>query len=47
MLIKLCVLNGDDGVNEIGRQLVVRHRLAILDIDLAEDFAVAIKNHAG
>ena len=47
MLIKFCVLDGDDRVDEIGRQLVVRHCLAVLDVDLAKDFAVAIENHAG
>ena len=46
MLIKFCVLDGDDRVDEIRGQLVVRHRLAILDIDLAEDLAVAIEDHA-
>ena len=46
MLIKFCVFNCDDRVNEIGRQLVIRHRLAVLNVDLAEDLAVAIENHA-
>ncbi len=46
VLIKLCVLDGHNGLDEIGRQLAVRHRLAVLNIDLAEDLAVAIENHA-
>jgi hypothetical protein len=47
MLIKFCVFNSDDRVNEIGRQPVVRHCLPVLDIDLAEDLAVAIEDHTG
>ena len=46
MSIKFRVLNSDDRINEIVRQLVVRHGLAILDIDLAEDFAIAIEDYA-
>jgi hypothetical protein len=45
MLIKFCVLNGNDRVDKIGRQLVVRHCLTVFDIDLAEYFSVPIQNH--
>ena len=47
MLIKFRVLYGDDRVDEIGRQLLVRHRLSVFYVDLAEDFAVPIQNDAG
>src|SRR2546430_2471091 len=47
MAIKFCVFNGDDGVNQIRRQLVVGDRLAVLDINLAEDLALTIENYAG
>ena len=45
MLIKFRIFNCDDRVNEIGRQLVVRHCLAVLNVDLPEDLAVAIEDH--
>ena len=47
VLIKFRVLNGDDCIDEIGRQLLVRHSFPVLHIDLAEDLAVAIQYHAG
>src|SRR6266403_934195 len=47
MLIKFCVLNGNNCVDKIGRQQVVRNCLTVFDIDLAEYFAVPIQNHAG
>ena len=47
VLIKFCVLDGNDGVDQIGSQLLVRDRLAVLDVDLAKDLAVAIENHTG
>src|SRR3977135_4428856 len=43
-LRSLCRANG---IDEIARQLIVGNGLAILDINLAEDLAVAIENHAG
>ena len=47
MLIKFRVLDGDDRVDEIARQLIVRHCLPVLDVDLAEYLALSIENHAG
>ena len=47
VLIKLIVLDRDDGVDQIARQLFVRNGLAILDVDLAEDLIVPIHDHAG
>jgi hypothetical protein len=47
VLVELVVFHGDDGVHEIARQLVVRDRLPVLDVDLAEDFVVAIQDDAG
>src|SRR5215472_13499886 len=47
VLVKFCVFDGNHSVDEIWRQLFVRHCLAVLDIDLAEDFAVAIQNYTG
>ncbi len=47
VLVKFCVLDRNDGVNQVGSQLLVRDRLAILDVDLAKDLPVAIENHAG
>ena len=47
MLIKLGVLNGDNGIDQVARQLIVRNCLTILDVDLSEDFAVSVENHAG
>ena len=45
MLIKFCVFDSDKGVDEILRQLIVGHSLAVLDVDLAKDFSIAIENH--
>ena len=45
MLIKFCVFDSDTGVDEILRQLIVGHSLAVLDVDLAKDFSIAIENH--
>ena len=39
VLIKFVVLDRDDGVDQIARQLVVGNGLAILDIDLAKDLS--------
>src|ERR1700682_4094376 len=47
MLIKFRVFDRHDPVDQIARQLVIRHRLPILDVDLAEDFAISIENYAG
>ncbi len=47
VLIKFVVLHRDDGVDEIGRELVVGNGLAILDVDLAKDLVVPIDDHAG
>ena len=47
MLIKLCVLDGYDGVDQIARQLFVRNGLAVLDVDLAKDLIVSIDNYTG
>ena len=47
VLIKFCVLYRDDSVDEIGRQLLVRYCLAVLDVDLAEDLPVPIQNYTG
>ncbi len=47
VLIELVVLGGDNGVDEVGRELVVGDSLAILDVDLAKDLVVAIENDAG
>ena len=46
MSVKFCVLDGDDRVDEIARQLIVRHCLPVLDVDLAEYPALSIENHA-
>ena len=46
MLVKFCVLDGDDCVDQVAGQLIVRHRLAVLDVDLAEYLAFSIENHA-
>ena len=47
MLIKFRVLYRDDCVDEIRRQLLVRHGLSVFYVDLAEDLAVSIQNDAG
>jgi hypothetical protein len=47
MFVEFCVLDGNHCVDEVGRQLLVRDCLAVFDINLAEDLAVAIENHAG
>ena len=46
MLVELVVLDGDDRVDQIARQLFVGNGLAVLDVDLAEDLVVAIEDHA-
>ena len=46
MLIKFCILNRHDRIHEVAGQLIVRHSLAVFDIDLAEDFSISIENHA-
>ena len=47
VFVKFCVLDGNDGVDQIGSQLLIRDRLAVLDVDLAKDLPVAIENHTG
>ena len=47
VFVKLCVLDGNDGVDQIGSQLLIGNRLTVLDVDLAKDFSVAIENHTG
>ena len=47
VLIKLVILHRDDGVDQIGRELVVGNGFAILDIDLAKDLVAPIDDHAG
>ncbi len=47
VLVEFCVLDSDNRIDEILRQLLVRHRVAVFNIDLAEDLAVTIQNHAG
>ena len=47
VLIKFVILHRDDGVDEIGRELVVGNGFAILDVDLAKDLVVPIDDHAG
>ena len=47
MLIKFRVFRRHDRVDQIAWQLVVRHRLPIFDVDLAEDFPISIENYAG
>ena len=47
VLIEFRIFHRHDGVNQIARELVVRDGLAVFDVDLAEDFFVAIENHAG
>ena len=47
MLIKFVVFHRDNGVYQIARQLIVGNGLAVLDVDLAEDFSVPIEDHAG
>ncbi len=47
VFVEFCVLDGNDGVDQIGSQLLVRDRLAVLDVDLAKDLPVAIENHTG
>ena len=47
VLVEFSVLDGNNGVDEIWRQLLVGHCLAILDVDLTEDFSVAIQDHTG
>ena len=47
MLIETGIFNRDHSIHQIARNLVVGNRLPVFDVDLSEDFAVAIKNHAG
>src|SRR5439155_19799372 len=47
MLVDTCVLDRNDGVDQIARELLVRNGLTVLDVDLAEDLVVSIQNHAG
>ena len=47
VLVEFCVLDGNHSVYEIGRQLLVRDCLAVLDVDLAKYLPVSIENHAG
>src|SRR5476651_2547608 len=47
MLVKLIVFHGDDGVDEISRQLSIGNGLPVLDIDLPKNFVVAIEDDAG
>src|SRR2546430_3497163 len=46
MLIKLRVLHCDYGRDQIRGKLRVRNRIAILDVNLSENLAVSIQNHA-
>ena len=46
VLIKLVVLDRDDGVDEIARQLFVGNGLAVLDVNLTEDLIVPVHDHA-
>ena len=45
MLIKFGVFHCDNGVDKVPGQLIVRYCLPVFDVDLAEDFSVAIENH--
>ena len=47
VLIKFRVFDRDDRIDQIARQLVVRHSLPVFDIDLPKDLAVSIENHTG
>src|SRR6516165_5984906 len=47
VLVEFRILDGNDGVDQIGSQLLVRDRLAVLDVDLAKDLPIAIENHTG
>ena len=47
VLIKFVVFHRDNSVHQIARQLIVGNGLAVLDVDLAEDFSVPIEDHAG
>src|SRR4051794_26720438 len=47
MLVELAVLNRDDGVDEIARQLFVGNRLTVFHIDLPKNLVVPVENHAG
>ena len=47
MLVKLRVFNCDHGVDQIRSQLLVRHCLAVLDVDLPKDLPVTVENHTG
>ena len=44
MLIEFCVLNRNHRVDEVAGQLIVLHRLAVLDVDLTEDLVVSIED---
>ena len=46
MLVKLVVLGRDGCVDQVGRELLVGNGLAILDVDLAKDLVVPVKDHA-
>ncbi len=45
--VKFRVLHGDDGIDQVARQLVVRHSLPVFDVDLPKDLAVSIEDHTG
>src|SRR4029077_3144056 len=47
MLIKFCVLHRDHRIDQVARQLLIWHRLAVLDVNLSKDLVVSIENHAG
>jgi hypothetical protein len=47
VFVKFCILDCNDRVDQIGSQLLVRNRLAVLDVDLAKDLPVAIENDTG
>ena len=40
-------VRGHDGVDQVARDLVVGNGFPVLHIDLAENFSIAIENHAG
>ena len=47
VLIEFVVFHRDHSVHEIARQLIVGNGLAVLDVDLAENFSVPVEDHAG
>ena len=47
VLVKFVVFHRDNSVHQIARQLIVGNGLAVLDVDLAENFSVPVQNHAG